>query len=118
MEAVDLCPAIGIGNGDASALQLADHHFRSGLRYACGRTKIFLKYLFDHIGHALTAGVVQQGLTLALRAGNDHDIPAFALQVIDGCGFIAAVEKMYIFPYDPALSVVVRAVSGEVSGIF
>ena len=76
-------PAIIVGNGDTLAVQFTDRRFRIVLRQAHSRFQTIVKYLRDHIGHPLTAGVVEQCLPFVRRIGNYHDIPAIPLQVIE-----------------------------------
>ncbi len=84
-------PAIIIGNGDTPAVHFTERHFRSLLRKAHRRFQTILKHLFDHISHPLTAGMVEQCLPFARHIGNDHDIPAFPLQVIGSSKLISVV---------------------------
>jgi hypothetical protein len=111
-------PAIIIGNGDTPAVQFTDRRFRCALRQSHRRFQTILKYLIDHIGHPLTAGVVEQRLPFVRPIGNDHDIPAFPLQAIDGRKLFSVVQEMNVFSNDLALSILPQAVRGEVSGIF
>lgn len=78
---------------------------------------MILKYLIDRIGHPLTAGVVEQCVPFARRIGNDHDMPAFPLQLIDGSKLISVAEEKKVFPNNRASSILPHAVRGEVSGI-
>lgn len=109
--------AIIIGNGDTSAVQFTDRHFRSGLRQAHGRFQAILKYLLDHVGHTLAAVVVKQCFALVRRIGNDHDMPAFPLQMIDSSKLFPIVQEKKIIPNDRASSICPHAVRGEVHGV-
>jgi hypothetical protein len=112
------CPAIIIGNGDTPAVQFTDRRFRSALRQSLGRFQAILKYLLDHIAHPLAAGVVEQRLPFVRHIGNDHDTPAFPLQVIDSGKLLSVVQEMNVFSNDRASSLLPQAVRGEVSGVF
>ncbi len=116
-EAIHLRPAITIGKGDAPALQFPDGHFRSRLRKARRGFQAILKYLLDHIGHPIAAGVVEPCPPPIRRVGNDHDMPAFHLQAIDGGKLVPVVEEKDVFPVDLASSTSARAVRGEVDGV-
>ena len=112
------CPATIIGNGDTPAVHFTDRHFRSALRQAHRRFQTNVKYLFDHISHPLTAGVVEQCLPFVRHIGNDRDTLAFPSQVIDSGKLISVVQEKNVFSNDRALSIMPQAVCGEVSGIF
>jgi hypothetical protein len=77
-----------------------------------------LKYLFDHIGHALTARVVQQCPLVPRCIGHDHDRPAFHLQSADGSEFVRIVEEKKSFTKDRAQSILTGALGREIRRIF
>ena len=98
-------------------MQFSDRHFRRGLRQALGGFQTILKYLLDHIGHPLAAGVVKQCRLIVRRAGNDHDMPAFPLQVIDSSKLFPVIQKNKIISNDCASSICPHAIRGEMHGV-
>ena len=110
--------AIIIGNGDPLAVQLTDRHFRIGLRQAHGRFQAIPKYLPDDVCHPFAARVVKQCLPFSgRRIGNDHDMPAFPLQLVDRGKLLSVIQEQNVFPNDPALSLLLRAICGKVNGV-
>jgi hypothetical protein len=82
-----------VGNGDVSAVQFTERHFRVGSGQAHGLFQMMLEYLLDHVRHALTAGVVEQRPLISRCIGNDHDRPAFRLQLTDRSNFVRIIEE-------------------------
>ena len=85
---------------------------------AGGRSQMILEYLTDHVGHPLAAGVVEPCLPFARCVGNDNDVPASPLQLMDGRKFISVVEEEKVFSNDRALPILPHAVRGEMGGVF
>ena len=116
-EIFDPCPTVIVGNGDTSAVHFPKRNFRSALRKADGRFQAIPKDLLDHIGHPLTAGVVEQYSLFVRHIGNDHDMLAFPLQVLDSSRLSSVVYEENILSKDLAASVFRQATGGEVSRV-